>query len=174
MWELDHKENWAPKNWCFWTLMLEKTLESPLDCKDIKPVNPKRNQSWIFIGRTDAEAEMPILWPPDVKNWLIGKDSDAEKDWRQEEKETTEDEMVRWHHWLDGHEFEQAPEVGDGQGSLACCSTWTTKSRTQLSDWTELELVRKPVYHMGIPFWLLLFISHYSHQGIRTCNPGHW
>ena len=151
----------------------EDSWES-LDWKEIKPVNPKGNQSWIFIGRTDAEAEMPILWPPDVKNWLIGKDPDAEKDWRQEEKETIEDEMVRWHHWLDGHEFEQAPEVGDGQGSLACCSPWTTKSRTQLSDWTELELVRKPVYHMGSPFWLLLFISHHSHQGIRTCNPGPW
>ena len=101
-----HKESWAPKNWCFWTVVLEKTLENPLDCKEIKPVNPKGNQSWIFIGRTDAEAEAPILWPPDVKNCLIGKDPDAGKDWRQEEKGTTEDETVWWHHRLNGHEFE--------------------------------------------------------------------
>ena len=103
MWELDYKESWVPKNWCFWTVMLEKTLESPLDRKEIKPVNPKGNQSWIFIGRTDAEA--PILWPPDAKSWLIGKDPDAGKDWGQEEKETTEDEKVRWHHPCDGHEW---------------------------------------------------------------------
>ena len=106
MWELDYKESWALKNWCFWTVVLEKTLESPLGCKKIKPVNPKGNQSWIFIGRTDAEAETPILWPSDVKNWLIGKDPDAGKDWRQEEKEMIEDEMVGWHHGLNGHEFE--------------------------------------------------------------------
>ena len=106
MWELDHKESWAPKNWCFWTVVLEKCLESPLDCKQIKPVNPKGNQFWIFIGRTDAEAEALILWPPDVKNWLLGKDPDDGQDWRQEEKRTTEDEMVGWHHQLDGHEFE--------------------------------------------------------------------
>ena len=104
MWELDHKESWVLKEWCFWTM--EKTLESSLDCKEIQPVNPKGNQSWIFIGRTDAEAEAPILWPPDRKYWLTGKDSDAGKDWRQEEKGTTEDEMVRWHHRLYGHEFE--------------------------------------------------------------------
>ena len=105
-WELDHKEGWLPKNWCFWTLMLEKTLESPLDCKEIKPAHPKGNQSWIFIGRTDADAETLILWPSDAKNWLIWKDSDAGKDWRWEEKRPTEDEMVGWHHWLNGHEFE--------------------------------------------------------------------
>ena len=104
MWELDHKEDWALKNWCFWTAVLEKTLQSPLDSKEIKPVNPKGNQPWIFTGRTDAEAL--ILWPPDAKNWLIGKDPDARKDWMQEEKGTTEDEMVGWHHWLNGHEFE--------------------------------------------------------------------
>ena len=100
IWELDYKENWAPKNWCFWTVVLEKTLESPLDCKEIKPVHPKGHQSWIFIGRTDVEAETPILWPPDVKSWLIGKDPDAGKDWRREEKGMTEDEMVGWHHRL--------------------------------------------------------------------------
>ena len=124
MWKLDHKEGWAPKNWCFWTVVLEKTLESPLDCKEIKPVNPKENQCWIFIGRTDAEAEAPILWPPDGKSWLIRKDISAGKDWRQEEKGMTEDKMVGWKHWLNGHEFKQTLEVGDGQGSLACCSPW--------------------------------------------------
>ena len=106
MWELDYKESWMPKNWYFWTGVLEKTLESPWDCKEIQPVHPKGNQSWEFTGRTDAEAKTPILWPPDVKNWLIGKDPNAEKDWRREEKGTTEDEMVGWHHWLNGHEFE--------------------------------------------------------------------
>ena len=106
MWELDHKESWALKNWCFWTVVLEKTHESPLDCTEIKPVDPKGNQSWIFIGRTDAEAEAPILWLSDEKSWLIRKDPDTGKDWRQEEKGMTEDEMVGWHHWLDGHEFE--------------------------------------------------------------------
>ena len=114
----------APIDWCFWTVVL-KTLESTLDYKKIKPVNPKGNQSW-FIGRTDDEAEAPILWPPDVKNWLLRKDPDAGKDWRQEEKGMTEDEMAGWYHWLDGHEFEQAPGVGDGQGSL-CCSPWARR-----------------------------------------------
>ena len=103
--ELDHKESWVPENWCFWTVVLQKTLESPLDCK-IKPVNPTGNQVWTFIGRTDAEAETPILWPPDVKNWLTRKDPDTGKDWRQKGKGTTEDDMVGWHHQLDGHEFE--------------------------------------------------------------------
>ena len=122
MWELDCEEGWAPKNWCFWSVMLEKTLESPLDCKEIQLVDPKRNQSWIFIGRTDAEAESPIFWPPDVKNWLIRKDPEAGKDWRQEKKGMTEDEMVGWHHWLDRHGFEQVLGVGDGQEVLAYCS----------------------------------------------------
>ena len=133
MWELDHKEGWVPKNWCFWTVVLEKTPETPLDCKEIQPVHPKGNQSWIFIGRTDVEAEAPILWPPDVKNWLLGKDPDARKDWRREEKGTTQDEMVGWHHWLDGHEFVQALGVGDGQRSLTYCSPWGCKD----SDMTE-------------------------------------
>ena len=119
-----YKESWAPNNWCFWTVTLEKILESPLDCKDIQPVHPKGNQSWAFIGRTDAEAETSILWPSDVKNWLLWKDLDAGRDWRQEEKRMKKDEMVGWHHWLDGHEFEQALGVGDGQGSLVCCSPW--------------------------------------------------
>jgi len=139
MWELDYKESWMLTNWCFWTVVLEKTLESPLDCKEIKPVNPKGNQSWIFIGRTDVEAETPILCPPDATNWLTGKDLDAGKDWRQEEKGTTEDEMTRWHHWLNGHEFEQALGVGDEQGSLACCSPWGCKESdmTERLNWTD-------------------------------------
>ena len=129
MWELDYKEGWAPKNWCFWTVVLDKTLESPLDCK-IKPVNPKGNQSWIITGRTDAEAEAPILWLPDAKSRLIRKDPDARKDWRQEEKRMTEDEMAGWHCWLNGYEFEQALGDGDGQGTLACCSPWGCKEST--------------------------------------------
>ena len=132
MWELDCKASCTLKNWCFWTVVLEKTLESPLDCKEIQPVHPKGNQSWISIGRTDAEAEAPKLWPPDANKWLIRKDPDARKDWRREEG-TREDEMVGWHHWLDGHEFEQALGVGDGQGSLECCSPWGRKE----SDTTE-------------------------------------
>ena len=141
MWELDYKESLAKKNWCFWTVVLEKTLGSPLDCKEIQPVYPKGNQSWIFIGRTDAEAEAPILWPPDSKSWLIWKDLDAGKDWGQEEKGTTEDEMVGWHHWLDGHEFEQAPGIGDGQGGLVCYSPWGCKESgtTKWLNWTEDE-----------------------------------
>ena len=122
------------KNWCFWTVMLEKTLESLLDSKEIKPVHPKWNQSRIFTGRTDAKAEAPILWPPDAKSQLIGKDPDAGKDWRQEEKGTTEDETVGWHHQLNGHEFEQAPGDGEGQGSLVCCSPWGRKE-SQLTEW---------------------------------------
>ena len=134
MWELDYKESWAPKNWCFWAVVLEKTLESPLYCKEIQPVHPKGSQFWIFIGRSDAEAETPILWPPDVKNWLLGKDPDAGKDWRLEEKGTTEDEVVGWTHQFNGPEFEQAPGVGDGQESH-----WVAKSCTWLSDWTDLN-----------------------------------
>ena len=122
-WELDCKEGWQQKNWCFWAV-LEKTLESPLYCKEIKHVNPKGYQPWIFFEKTDAEAEAPILWPPDAKSWLIWKDPVAGKDWRQEEKGTTEDEMVGWPHQLSGHEFEQTPGVGDGPGGLACCSPW--------------------------------------------------
>ena len=124
MWELDYKESWEPKNWCFWTVVLEKTLESPLDCKEIQPVHPKGNQSWMFTGRTDVEAETPKLWPPDVKSWLIWKDPDSGKDWRQEEKGMTEDEMVGWHHQLDGHGFGWTLGVGDGQGGLVGCSSW--------------------------------------------------
>jgi len=137
MWELDYKESWALKNWCFWTVVLEKTLESPLDCKEIQPVHPKRNQSWIFIGRTDAEAETPILWPPDAKNWLTGKDPDAGKVWRWKEKGMTEDEMAGWHRLYE-HEFEQAPGVKDREAWRAAVYG-VTKSQTRLSDWTELN-----------------------------------
>ena len=132
MWELDHKKSRAPKNWCFWTVVLEKTLESPLDCKQTKPVNPKGNQSWIFIGKTVAEAEAQILWPLDVESQLTRKDPDAGKDWGQE-KGTTEDEMVGWHHRLNGHEFEQTLGDGEGQVSLVCCRPWGQKE----SDMTE-------------------------------------
>ena len=139
MWELDHKESWVPKNWYFWAVVLEKTLESPLDSKEIKPVNPKGNQSWIFIGRTDSEAETPILWPPNVENWLIGKDCDAGKDWRQEEKGTTEDEMIGWHHWHNEHGFDWTLGVGDGQGGLAYCGSWGCKEldTTEWLNWTQ-------------------------------------
>ena len=137
IWELDYKESWAPKNWCFWTVVLEKTLESPLDNMEIKPVNLKVNQSWIFIGRTDAKAETPVLWPPDAKNWLIGKDPDAGKDWRQEGNGMTEDEMVGWHHRLNRHEFEQTLGVVDGQKSLVCCSPWGCKE-SGMTEWLNL------------------------------------
>ena len=139
VWELDNTERWVLKNWCFWTVVLEKTLESPLDSKVIKPVNRKGNQSWMFIRRTDAEAEIPKLWPPDVKNWLTGKDPDVGKDWRQEEEGTTKDEMdVGCHYRLNGHGFEQEPGVGDGQGSLGCCSPWGRKEldTTEQLSWT--------------------------------------
>ena len=133
MWELDPKKAWAPKNWCFWTVVLEKTLESPLDCK-IKPVNPKGNQSWIFIIRTDAEVETPTLWSPHANSWLIWKDPDAGKDWRQEKKGITGDEMVGWHHQLNGHESEQALGGSEGQGSLVCCRPWGHKE-SDLTKW---------------------------------------
>ena len=138
MWELDYKESWAP-NWCFWTVGLEKTLESPFDFKEIQAAHSKGNQSWIFIGRTDAEAETPILGLLDVKKWLTGKDPDAGKDWGQEEKGTTENEMVVWHHWLNGHEFEQAPGECDEQGRLACCGPWGHKEwdMTEQLNWTD-------------------------------------
>ena len=148
MWVLDCKESWELKNWCFWTAMLVKTFESLLDCKEIQPVHLKGNQSWIFTGRTDAEAETPILWPPDVKNWLIGKDPDAGKDWRQAEKGTTEDEMASpTHHWLDGHEFEQAPGVGDDREAWCAAVHGVAKSWTWLSYWTELMNNCMPTNH---------------------------
>ena len=140
MWELDCEETWALKNWCFWTVVfLEKTLESPFDFKEIQPVHSKGDQSWVFTGRTDVEAETPVLWPPDVKSWLIWKDPDAGKDWGQEEKEMTEDEMVEWHHLLNGHGFGWTLGVGDGQGGLVCCGSWGLKKSgtTEWLNWTE-------------------------------------
>ena len=142
MWELDYKESWAPKNWCLWTVVLEKTLESPLDYKKTQPVHPNGDQSWVFIGRTDVEGETLIFWPPDdAKIWLIGKDPDAGKDWGQEEKGMTENKMVGWHHQLDGHGFWWTLGVGDGQGGLACCSSWGRKEldMTEQLKWTELN-----------------------------------
>ena len=127
MWELDCDEGWAPKNWCFWTVVLEKTLESPLDCKEIQPVRSEGDQPWDFFGRNDAKAEASVLWPPHAKSWLIGKDSDAGRDWGQEEKGTTEDEMAEWHHWLDGRESKWTPGDGDGQEGLVCCVSWGCK-----------------------------------------------
>ena len=148
MWELDYKEGWVQKNWCFWTVVLEKTLEGLLDYKEIQPVHPKGDQSWVFIGRTDVEAETPILWPPNLKSWLIWKDPDAGKDWGQEEKGMIEDEMVGWHHWLNGHGFGCTPGVGDGQGGLAGCSSWSPKElgKTEWLNWTELWIVFKYLY----------------------------
>ena len=163
MWELDYKESWVPKNCCFWTVVLEKTLESHLNCKEIQPVHPKGNQFWIYIGRTDAEAATLILWPPDVKSWLFRKDPDAEKDWRQEEKGPTEDEMVGWHHQLNGHEFKQALGVGDRQGSLACCSPWGRKESdmTEQLNWTGLMTICSLVVLLS-RFWTnQLFHVHF-------------
>ena len=140
MWELDCEEGWVPKNWCFWTVVLEKTLESPLDCKEIQLVHSE-DQPWDFFGRNDAKAETPVLWPPHVKSWLTGKDSDAGTDWGQEEKGMTEDEMAGWHHWLDGRESEWTLGVGNGQGGLACCDSWSRKEldTTERLNWTEAE-----------------------------------
>ena len=138
MWELNHKEGWALKNWCFRTVMLEKTLESPSDSKEVKPVKPRGNQPWILNGRTDVETEAPILWSPDVKSWLIGKDSDAGKDWGQEEKGATEDEMFEWHHRLNRHEFEQALGDGEGQVSLAWYSPWVHKEMDTIEQLTTM------------------------------------
>ena len=142
MWKLDYKESWAQKNWCFWTVVLEKTFKSPLYCKETQPVHPEGGQSWVLIGRTDVEAETPILWP-DAKNWLIRKDPETGKDWRQKKKGMTEDEMAGWHHRLDGHEFEQVLGTGDGQGGLECGIPWGLKESdtTQWLNWTEEYLI---------------------------------
>ena len=155
IWELDYKESWALNNWCFWTVLLEKILESPLDCKEIRRVHPKGNQSWVFTGKTDTEGEAPILRPADAKNWHIGKDPDSRKDWRQEEKRTTEDEMVGWHHQFDWYEFEQAPGVGDGLGSLACYSPWGHK---------ESDMTRRLINKGSIVHWYDLAIEEVQWQ----------
>ena len=143
MWELDCKEGWALKNWCFWTVVLEKTLESPLDCKEIQLVYSEGDQPWDFFGGNDAKAEAPVIWPPHVKCWFIGKDSDAWMDWGQEEKRTTEDEVAGWHHGLNEHEFEWTPGDGDGQGGLACCDSWGPKDSdmTEWLNWTEIKII---------------------------------
>ena len=148
MWKLDCEESWVPKNSCFWTVVLEKTLESPLGCKEIQPVHSEGDQPWDFFGRNDAVAEAPVLWPPHVKSWLIGKDSDAGRDWGQEEKGKTEDEMAGWYYWLDGHQSEWTPGVGDGQGGLACCNSWgrkelDTTERTELNTNKNLNWFNK-------------------------------
>ena len=139
MWELDYEENWEPKNWCFWTVVLEKTLESSLDCKEIQLVHSEGHQLWDFFGGNDAKAETPVLWPCHVKSWLTGKDSDAGRHWGQKEKGMTEDEMAGWHHWLNGRESEWTPGVGDGQGGLACCNSWGCKESdmTEKQNWTD-------------------------------------
>ena len=160
MWVFDCKEHWEPKNFCFWTVVLEKTLESPLDCKEIQPVHPKGHQPWIFTGRTDAKIETPILWPPDVKSWLIWKDPDARKDWRREKKGTTEDEVVRWHHRRDRHEYESTPGVGDGQGSLPCCSPWSCRVGHNWA--TELNWMKKET-HFKIHAYLLRWAIRVIH-----------
>ena len=139
MWDLDYKESWVLKNWCFWTVVLEKTLESLLDFKEIQPVHPKGDQSWVFIGGSDVEAETPILWLPDAESWLTGKDPDAGKDWGQEKRGTIEDEMVGWHHWHNGHGFGWTPEVGDGPGGLEWCHSWDLREldMTERLNWIE-------------------------------------
>ena len=144
MWELDNKEIWMLNNWCFWTVVLEKTLESPLDCKEIQSVHSKGDQSWVFFGRTDAEAETPVLWPPHAKSWLIGKDPDAGNDWSGEEKGMTEDVMAGWHHWLDRRESEWTPGVGDGQGGLVCCE-WIQFLRILRFPWRGMQFSQDPM-----------------------------
>ena len=161
-------------NWCFWTVVLEKTLEIPLHCKEIQPVHSNGDQPWNFFGRTDAQAETPVLWPPHVKSWLIGKDSVAGRDWGQEEKGTTEDEMAGWHHWLDGRESEWTPGVGDGQGGLACCDSWGRKESdtTERLNWTELNFltsrswmgnshVSSPCCWIVLCFWFIQLLGFY-------------
>ena len=173
MWELDYKESWVLKNWCFWSVVLEKTLESPLDCKEIQLVHPKGDQPWVFIGGPDVEAETPILWPPNVKSWLIWKDPDAGKDWQQEEKGMTEDEMVGWLCWLNGQGFAWTLGDGDGQGSLAWCGSWVHKEldTTEWLNWTTYLF-------KTFPDWLLVpggqetFLSLTSASSAPSTKPG--
>ena len=161
MWELDYKEGWASKNWCFWTVVLEKTLESPLVCKEIQSVHPKGNQSWVFIGRIDAEVEPPIVWPPDVKSWLIWKDPYAEKDWGQKEKGTTGDEMVGWYHRLNGHGFWWTPGV-DGQGGLVCCSPRGHKESGMTKRLNYVSFLLFFVLYVHLPFYYSVFNIFYD------------
>ena len=164
MWELDYKESWALKNWCFWTVVLEKTLESSIDCKENKQVNSKGDQPWIFIGRTDAEA--PILWPPDVKSQHTGKDRDAGKDWGQEENGAIEEEMVGWHHWLNGYEFEQTLGDSEGQGSMSCGSPWSCK---ELVSTEQLSNKNNPYSYIHSDFLSLLVCPH-PRTGVKPCS----
>ena len=163
MWELDYKESWAPKNWCFWPVVLEKTLQSPLNCKEIKPVNPKGNQPWIFIGRIDAKAKLQYFADTDSKSWLTGKDPDSGKDWGQEEEGATEDEMVGWYHQLNGHE--QTPEDSEGQGSLAHCSTWGCKESDNLV--TEQQLKR---YNTSVNKHKYMNVKEYRVKSLHISN----
>ena len=170
MLELDCEESWELKNWCFWTVVLEKTLESPLDCKEIQPVYSE-DQPWDIFGRYDAKAETPVLWPPHAKSWLIGKDSDSGRDWGQEKKGTTEDEMAGWHHWLDGRESQWTPGVGDGQGGLACCESWGHKEldMTERLIWSEpwdTALLPQPIREMCISW------SQTLQRHLPTPTPG--
>ena len=170
------------KNWCFWIVVLEKTLESPLDCKEIQPVHPKGDQSWVFIGRTDVEAETTIFWPPEAKSWLIWKDPDAGENWGQKEKGTTEDEMVGWHHRLNGHGFGWTPGVGDGQGGLACCSPWGHRESdtTEWLNWTALKVSRGQVTCSGPNSWyiaklgfkslMILCLNYYKNVFAMWCS----
>ena len=169
MWESDHKETWVLKNWWFWTVVLEKTLESPLDCKEIQTVHSEGDQPWDFFGRNDAKAETPVLWPPHGKSWLAGKDSDAGRDWGQEEKGTTEDEMAEWHHWLDGRESEWTPGVGDGQGGLACCDSWGRKESdtAERLNWIELN----PAKHLQDVLLVLIWWKWYCHRYYMHLTP---
>ena len=177
MWELDCEEGWVPKNWCFWTVVLEKILESPFDFKEIQPVHSKWDQSWVLFGRNDAKAETPVLWPPHAKSSLIGKDSDARRDWGKEEKGKTENEMAGWHHRLDGHESEWTPGVGDGQGGLACCDSWgrkesdTTAWLNWLTDWTFIQQLlwdKLCANHCHVHIVLHFFISKLNKKTFRA------
>ena len=161
MWELDCEESWARKNWCFWTVVLEKTLESPLNCKEIQPVHSKGDQSWVFFGRNDAESETPVLWPPHAKSWLIGKDSDAGRDWGQEKKGMTEDEMAGWHHWLDGMCLSELRELVMDMEAWRAAVHGVTKSWTQLSDWTELKI--------GIIYLILFILQTLIQRSANSC-----
>ena len=174
MWELDCEESWVPKNWCFWTVVLEKTLESPLDCKEIQPVHPKGNQSWVFIGRTDAEAETPVLWPSDAKSWLIWKDPDAGKDRRQEEKGTTEDEMVGWHHQLMDMSLSKLWELVMDREAWCAAVHGFTKSQTWLSDWTELKLESQQHWVRGVQRFLILPDPHIHNFPHSQHPPTEW
>ena len=170
MWELNCEEGWAPKNWWFWTVVLKKTLESPLDCKEIQPVHSEGDQPWVFFERNDAKAETSVLWPPHVKSWLIGKGSDAGRDWGQGEKGKTEDEMAGWHHWLDGHESEWTPGVGDGQGGLACCDSWGRQESdmTEQLIWSDLIVCLQNSGVLTVILWTIL-IKMISSLKLREC-----